>query len=287
MEIISVDSRQIYHYMDIGTAKPTREQMDQCPHHFIDILKPDQRYSAGEYARAARSIINEIWNKGGTPLLVGGTGLYWQSVYDGFFGDNVEYQEVRKKLQDRLEDEGLAPLYEELGRLDPITHARLAAGDVQRILRGLEVVLGGSKPLSDQWNNQEDTSLGGRSYMIGLTMRREKLYERIEKRVDLMIEQGLVAEVKNLLDMDYDRNTFALGTLGYLEIIDYLAGKSSLDEACNLIKQRTRNFAKRQITWCRRDRRLRELDIEVWGYKGVVNRIVEGWRYGQKGLGLC
>ena len=129
VEIISVDSRQVFRYMDIGTAKPTLERRKQCPHHFIDIINPDQNYSAGEFARSAWCLIEEISSKGGIPLLVGGTGLYWQSVVDGFFADETDYTQIRKALQLQLERDGLEALYDELGRLDPITQARLEPGD--------------------------------------------------------------------------------------------------------------------------------------------------------------
>ena len=279
VEIISVDSRQVFRYMDIGTAKPTMEQRKQCPHHFIDIINPDQSYNAGEFARRARCLIEKISSKGGIPILVGGTGLYWQSVVDGFFEDKTNYEQVRKALQSQLERDGLEELYEELGRLDPITQARLEPGDTQRILRGLEVALMGGKTLSDRWREIEGVGFKGQIQMIRLSMDRNRLYERIDKRVEQMIEQGLIGEIRELLEKGYGRKTPALGTLGYLEILDYLDGVHSLEEAKDQIKRRTRRFAKRQNTWFRRDRRLRELDLDVWGESGVVTRIIEEWSY--------
>ena len=279
VEIISVDSRQIYRYMDIGTAKPNKSQRGECIHHMIDIINPDQRFSAGAFARATYNIINDIWNREGLPILVGGTGLYWQSAYDGLFADDEEYLEIRIKLQQKLDKEGVMSLYDELGRLDPIGQSRLAPSDSQRILRSLEVVHLKGKPLGDQWNKQVVAPLDCPSLMINLTMSRELLYQRIGQRVDSMLEQGLLQEVEDLQGLGYTRQSHAMGTLGYQEIMEFLEGRSSLDQASELIKQRTRNFAKRQITWCRRDRRLRELNIELWGKNGVVDRIVEGWEY--------
>ncbi len=279
VEIISVDSRQVFRHMDIGTAKPTLEQRKQCPHHFIDIINPDQSYSAGEFTRRARCLIEKISSKGGVSLLVGGTGLYWQSVVDGFFEDETDYEQIRIALQSQLEREGLEALYDELGRLDPITQARLEPGDTQRIIRGLEVALMGGKTLSARWREIEGVGFKSQIQMIRLSMDRNRLYERIDKRVEQMVEQGLVGEVRELLEMGYDRKTPALGTLGYLEIVDYLDGVHSLEEAKDQIKRRTRNFAKRQNTWFRRDRRLRELDLEVWGERGVIKRIIEEWSY--------
>ena len=283
VEILSADSRQIYRYMDIGTAKPTLSQQALCPHHFIDLLDPDQVYNAGEYSKAARGLIEGIWARGGIPLLVGGTGLYWQSVFDGFFPDNTDYHQVRVELQHRLQREGLESLYAELGRLDPITQGRIESGDTQRILRGLEVAIGGVKPLSELKKAKQGSAFECKAQMICLTMDRSKLHKCIAQRVDTMIADGLVDEVQALLKRGYGRDTTALSTLGYFEICDWLEGYSTQAEAVELIKLRTRQFAKRQMTWCRRDRRLRELNLEIWGRAGVVQRIVAAWEHAQAG----
>ena len=280
VEIISADSRQIYRYMDIGTAKPTAEQQNQCPHHLLDMLSPEETYSAGVYERAARRIIEQIWNRGGLPIMVGGTGLYWQSALDGCFEDEAEYAPTRTKLQNRLHCEGLASLYEELGRRDPVVHARLQPGDAQRILRALEVAMVGKGSLSTLWRERKGQPLVlQQPQMISLTMARSQLYERIDQRVEQMVEQGWVEEVRSLHEMGYDPSNSALGTLGYLEISRALAGHCPWQEAIERTKQRTRRLAKRQITWCRRDRRLRELDLDAWEKAGVVQRIVDEWEY--------
>ena len=278
-EIISADSRQIYRYMDIGTAKPTPEQQNQCPHHLLDVLGPEENYSTGAYTRAARSVIEQIWNRGGLPIMVGGTGLYWQSALDGCFEDETEYAPIRAELQHRLHCEGLASLYEELGRRDPVAQARLQPGDAQRILRALEVAMAGKSTLSALWRECKDQPFVQRPQMICLTMERSRLYERIDQRVEQMVEQGWVEEVRALREMGYDPSDSALGTLGYLEMCRALAGHCSWQEAIEQTKQRTRHLAKRQITWCRRDRRLRTLDLDVWGKVGVVQRIVGEWEY--------
>ena len=278
-EIISADSRQIYRYMDIGTAKPTAEQQNQCPHHLLDVLDPEENYSAGAYARAARRIIGQIWNKGGLPIVVGGTGLYWQSALDGCFEDKAEYAPIRAELQQRLHCEGLASLYEELGRRDPVAQARLQPGDAQRILRALEVAIAGKGTLSTLWRERKEQPFVRQPQMICLIMERSRLYERIDQRVEQMVERGWVEEVRALRAMGYDPSDSALGTLGYLEICSALAGHCPWQEAVERTKQRTRHLAKRQITWCRRDRRLRELDLDAWGKAGVVRRIVGEWEY--------
>ena len=279
VEIVSADSRQIYRYMDIGTAKPTAEQQSQCPHHLLDVLGPEETYSAGSYARAARYIIEQIWNRGGLPVMVGGTGLYWQSALDGCFEDEAEYAPVRAELQQRLHCEGLASLYEELGRRDPVAQARLQPGDAQRILRALEVAIAGKGTLSTLWRERKEQPFVRQPQMICLIMERSQLYERIDQRVEQMIEQGWIEEVRSLREMGYDPGDSALGTLGYLEICSALAGHCPWQEAVERTKQRTRHLAKRQITWCRRDRRLRELDLDAWGKAGVVRRIVGEWEY--------
>ncbi len=279
VEIISADSRQIYRYMDIGTAKPTAEQQNQCPHHLLDVINPEQSYSAGAYARAARSIIAEVWNRGGLPILVGGTGLYWQSTLDGCFEDETEYAPIRAELQKRLHGQGLASLYQELGRRDPVAQTRLQPGDTQRILRALEVAMAEQGPLSKLWRERQQQPLVRQPQMICLTMARSRLYERIDQRVEQMVARGWGEEVRSLCAMGYGLSDSALGTLGYLEMCRALAGDCPWQEAIEQIKQRTRHLAKRQITWCRRDRRLRELDLDVWGKAGVVQRIVGEWAY--------
>lgn len=279
VEIISADSRQIYRYMNIGTAKPTAEQQNQCPHHLLDVLSPEENYSAGAYERAARRIIGQVWNRGGLPIVVGGTGLYWQSALDGCFKDDIQYAPIRAELQQRLHGEGLASLYEELGRRDPVAQARLSPGDAQRILRALEVALAGKGALSALWRKRRGQPLVRRPQMICLSMERSRLYERIDQRVEQMVEQGWIEEVRSLREMGYDPGDSALGTLGYLEMCSALAGHCPWQEAVERTKQRTRHLAKRQITWCRRDRRLRELDLDVWGKTGVVQRIVGEWEY--------
>ena len=277
VEIVSVDSRQIYRQMDIGTAKPTKDQLLTCPHHFIDILQPGETYNAGDYGRAARATIGAIWQRNGLPLLVGGTGLYWQSVLDGFFTDSADYALVRRTLLERLEREGLDALYAELGALDPILQRRIQPADTQRIIRSLEVAVSGEKTLSQLQREGDEGQWSCRASMICLTRERSALYNRIDQRVEEMVIGGLVAEVDALLQCGNHRKSAALSTLGYAEIKEYLKDEMSLAEAKELIKQRTRQFAKRQLTWFRRDRRLRFLDIGVWGRSGIVERIIESW----------
>lgn len=273
-EIVSVDSRQIYRYMNIGTAKPNRDELESIRHHFIDVKDPDECYSAGRFGHEGRALIAELWEKKIIPVLVGGSGMYLQAIVDGLFVDGNDYSDTRQVLRQRLEEEGLEALFEELGRLDPQAQARLGANDAQRIMRALEVAYGGME-ITGKRREQEESFFDGVPPMFCLTMKREKLYRRIEQRVDRMMVDGLVDEVKALVEKGYGRDCYAMGTLGYLEILDYLDGEVSLEESVGLIKSRSRKYAKRQWTWFRRDRRFRWLDLDVWGARGIERRILE------------
>lgn len=269
-EILSVDSRQVYRYMDIGTAKPSPHELSQVKHHFIDIKNPDERYSAGQFGQEARALIQRLAERETVPVLVGGSGLYLQAILDGFFEEERDYSRLRPWLQKRLEQEGLQKLYEELGRLDPIAQSRLAAHDTQRILRALELAHGGDRAEAPSGRALDCSPLA-----FCLTMRRERLYQRIEQRVDEMVQRGFREEVERLAAQGYGRESWAMRSLGYEEMLDYLGGKCRWEEALAAIKLRSRQYAKRQLTWFRKDRRLRWLDLEVWGVNGVAARIAE------------
>jgi len=271
-EIVSVDSRQVYRHMDIGTAKPSIEERKQVRHYFIDTKNPDEPYSAGHYSREARKLIQELWSKGIIPVMVGGSGLYLQAVLDGFFVDEGDYGEDRSNLQRRLTREGLEALFVELGRLDPQAQSRTAPNDTQRILRALELAQRGKGQVR-RWQDQTRKPLDCLPLMFCLTMERDQIYRRIEQRVDRMVAEGLVEEVNKLVEMGYGRGCLPMGSLGYREILDFLEGKCSLEGALELIKGRSRKYAKRQQTWFRRDRRLRWLDVDRWGSRGVIERI--------------
>jgi tRNA dimethylallyltransferase len=278
-EILSVDSRQFYRYMDIGTAKPSAEQQLSALHHFIDISNPDQQLSAGEYARRARRKIEELWQREIIPIMVGGSGMYWKAVIDGFYEDNKDYSSIRKQLIERRNQEGLAALYLELEKVDPSRHFRIDQNDSQRILRALEVALVGGESIGLKWERAKGADWPCLSVMVWMDIEREQLYQRIDQRVDCMIEMGLVSEVEKLVQMGYGADTYSMGAMGYIEIIRYLEGQCSLDQATSEIKMNSRRFAKRQFTWFRRDRRLRRLDLGDWGRDGVIERIIEQYRH--------
>jgi tRNA dimethylallyltransferase len=272
-QIISVDSRQVYRYMDIGTAKPDREDLNAIRHHLIDLIGPDEHYSAGTFGRDAASIVDRLAHKGIRALLVGGSGLYLSAYVDGFFdAGEGDFTAVRRNLRERLEREGLDVLYRELGQLDPHTQFAIDANDEQRILRALELVPAGGKQRLAR--HQESRPPACRPLMICLGMDRQQLYDRIDNRVDAMIEAGWVAEVRGLIERGFNEGAVGMNSLGYEEILSALRGTISLDQALERIKRRSRQYAKRQLTWFRRDRRMRWLDIAQLGREGVLDRIM-------------
>lgn len=247
-EIISADSRQIYRYLNIGTAKPDHAQQKSVAFHLIDIVEPNARYSCGQFARDAEQRISSIGQKGSIPIVCGGTGLYIKALFEPLHELPVSDKDVNTRLIQQLRDRGIHHLYQQLLDIDPVWAQRVGPHDTQRILRGLEIYEMTGKPLS--------TLLKGKRkipkylpYYIGLDLSREELHERIDRRFDTMIANGFVNEVKSLLKKGFDPGKNALRTIGYKEIIEHLTGKCSLAEAIAKAKRRTRNFAKRQLTW--------------------------------------
>jgi tRNA dimethylallyltransferase len=273
-EILSVDSRQFYRYMDIGTAKPSTEDMVRTKHHFIDIAYPSEQISAGEYGRRARAVISSLWLRGITPILVGGSGMYWQAVIDGFYEDENDYSVARKKLKIKLEEEGIDAVYRQLGELDPIGQFRIEKNDTKRVLRAFEVALQSGGTLGGKWRENRPKIWNCTPLMIWLDRDRDNLYRRIDQRVDSMMANGLLAEVEGLKEMGYDTETYTMGSMGYQELLMYFEGQYSLGQAIEEIKKNSRRFAKRQTTWFRKDRRLRRLDVDKWGFLGCKERIL-------------
>ncbi len=278
-EIISADSMQIYKHMNIGTAKPTPSEMGNVKHYMIDIIEPYQEFSVAEYQRMARSHIGEIHKKPGLPILVGGTGLYINSVvYNLDFANTVSDPKLRAYFDRVARERGKEYLYELLKRIDPGSALRLHANDTRRIIRALEVYYCSGKPMSALMGNTKHHQALYDVVFIGLRMEREELYKRIELRVDKMIADGLVNEVKRLLKNGCTREMVSMQGLGYKEIIGYLNGEYSLDEAVEILKRNTRRFAKRQFTWFRRDDRIIWMDVHKFGNmndiaKNIIERI--------------
>ena len=254
-EIISCDSMQIYKFMDIGTAKPTKEEMGNIPHHLIDIITPDVEFSCADYSVLAKAKIEEINNRGKLPFFCGGTGLYVDHVLSNTtFSDAGRDEDYRKLLETKINEEGIEEVYNLLKTIDPESAMSIHQNNTKRVIRALEIfhVTGKTKTEWDRESKGYETPYD--STMICLDFRdREKLYERINKRVDLMIEAGLVEEVRSLLfDGKYKLSNTAGQGIGYKEIIEYLNGDISLEDAIEKIKKGTRNYAKRQLTWFKR-----------------------------------
>ncbi len=251
-EIISADSMQIYRYMDIGTAKPNEEEKKGIPHHLIDIVNPDEEFSVAEFQKTAKNHINRLIEDEKLPIVAGGTGLYINSlIYDMDFTQSISNWELRGALEAEAREKGNEYVYNKLKQIDPHAAARIHPNNLKKVIRAIEVYEETGEKIGDfstdlNINQEYDV------FFVGLTRDREELYDRINMRVDAMIEQGLIEEVKNLLSLGYDKNLIAFKGLGYKEIIGYLEGAYSLEEAMDILKRDTRRYAKRQLTWFRR-----------------------------------
>lgn len=255
VEIISADSRQIYKLMDIGTAKPSRSERRKVKHHFVDRFFPDREFNAGEFGRLGRRAIERIFGNGKIPLVVGGSGLYVQSLIDGFFDGPPADPQLRAELMRRAGAEGPEKLLEELRKVDPASAAAMLPSNIRRIIRALEVFRLTGVPIS--MLKKEKLERNFTPVFAGLEWERADLYDRIDRRVDTMFADGLVDEVKRIEAAGFPAELNALQTVGYREVIDYLRGALSLESAIDLVKRNSRRYAKRQLTWFRRDDRIR------------------------------
>ena len=261
-EIISVDSRQIYRQMDIGTAKPTPEEQQAARHHLIDCVDISQPFSVADYQFLADTAIADIQNRGNRVLLVGGAGLYFRVIVDGLFGGPGADPALRKRLEGEVAQFGVDALHDRLRVCDPESADRIHPNNIVRVIRALEVYELTGTPMSQlqqQWHPEKQRYP---FIAFGLTMPRALLYRRIEQRVDVMLANGLIAEVESLLAAGYGRDTIALRSFGYKELIAYLDGDCTYLEAISQLQQNTRRFAKRQLTWFRKDTRIEWLDRE-------------------------
>jgi tRNA dimethylallyltransferase len=272
-EIVSCDSMQVYRGMDIGTAKPSKEEQIEVSHYMIDCVDISQEYNVSLYVQDANKIISEIQSRNKTPIIVGGTGMYVRALIDGLFEGLSGDEKVRNELDKRAETEGLDSLYEELKKVDSISFLKIKSKDKKRIIRALEVYYVTGKPISSfqtQWKKKKDVCI------IGLNRDRKNLYERINSRVDKMFEDGLIEEVKGLMQKGLVENKTARQALGYKEVISFLEGKSSFDETKEVVKMMTRRYAKRQLTWFRKDDRVKWIDIaKEESIESVVKKIKE------------
>ncbi len=271
-EIVSCDSRQVYRYMDIGTAKPTPAELARAPHHFIDVRDPDDYYSAGHYGEEARGCIDQLFERDKPPVVVGGSGFYIQALVDGLFAPRLSNPAVKEKWRRRIAEEGIETVFDYLRRVDPVTAGRLHANDLQRVVRALEVFDLSDTPIS-QFRQGDAEPAEFNPVFIGLYRDRQNLYERINRRVDAMLEQGLLDEVRALRERGYSPSLNALRTVGYREVFQYFEGELTFDEMVEKIKQNTRRYAKRQLTWFRKDERIHWLNIETTFTLQAIDKI--------------
>lgn len=285
-EIINADALQVYRGFDIGTAKPGPADLERVRHHLVDILEPHERYSAGEFARRALEAIADIQGRGRLPIVVGGSGLYLRALFEGISPVPPGDPDVRRELRARLEAEGLGTLREELGRLDPPTVERLSAGDTQRILRALEVVLVSGHPLSSWIRKQPFGNQRIAGVRVGLTLPRSILYDQIAGRVARMLEAGWQDEVAELLRRGFSPSLPAFQAIGYRQLVCHLEGLGSLDHAVAGILRETRHFAKRQETWFRKEPEVtwfsaQDLELQIPGVIEHAKHRGLGRAYGQ------
>jgi tRNA dimethylallyltransferase len=276
-EIINADSMQVYRYMDIGTAKPTLEERQRVKHHLIDILYPDEGFSAALFREEAQQAIRGVEARGTNALVVGGTGLYIRALTSGLIRGGEADAAIREQLQAEAQSGGRSRIYQRLQEVDPVTAARLHPHDTYRVIRALEAYERTGQPISTLRQRHRFQEGPYHALKIGLMPEREELYRRIDARVDGMIQQGLKQEVQQLLAMGYSPTLRTMQSLGYKQMVAHLQGAYGLAEAVRLIKRDTRRYAKRQVTWFKADAEVRwvaypkDLDVMV--------RMIEGfWR---------
>ena len=274
-EIISADSMQIYKDMDIGTAKPTKEEMQGIKHYLLDFVSPEERYSVAQYKHDAKKTIKEILSKGKMPIIVGGTGLYVDSlIYEIEYSDIKIDEKYRKELEEIAEMQGLEKLYKMALEIDPIAMEKISENDKKRIIRVLEIYKATGKTKTQQEEESRKNPVEYDYKVFAINWDREILYQRINKRVDIMIEQGLIEEVKEILKK-YTKFPTAMQGLGYKEVADYINGNYTKEEMIEKIKMETRRYAKRQLTWFRKNKQTIWLD-GTNDIQNNINIILEG-----------
>jgi tRNA dimethylallyltransferase len=242
----------VYRELEIGTAKPSQEERRRVPHHLIDVAGPEEFLTAGDYARLARRTIMEIHGRGCVPIVAGGTGLYLRALLEGLFPGPPRSEELRERLREQANERGPEYLHKVLGRLDPAAALAIHQNDVAKVIRAIEVSIGSRRPMTELWREGREPLRGFRILRIGLNPDREALYQRINARAAEMFARGLVEETR-ALEQRYGKNLRPLGSLGYKQATQYLAGELTLPQAVAAAQQGHRNYAKRQITWFRRE----------------------------------
>ena len=276
-EIVSADSMQVYRHMDIGSAKVTEEEMEGIPHYLIDVLDPQDDFNVATFQALARQAMDEIYSHKNIPIITGGTGFYIQALlYDIDFKENNEKNPIRKELEQlakELGDKAPGVLHEKLSRIDPEAARQIHANNIKRVIRAIEYFEQTGEKISEHNEEMHQKESPYNFLYYVLTRDRKTLYERIDKRVDIMIANGLVKEIEELKAMGCHRGQTSMQGLGYKEILDYLDGSCTLDEAVYILKRDTRHFAKRQLTWFRRERDVRWLDLDR--YQGNTDLILK------------
>ncbi|MDO5517620.1 MAG: tRNA (adenosine(37)-N6)-dimethylallyltransferase MiaA [Clostridium sp.] len=274
-EIISADSMQIYKYMDIGSAKVTEEEMRGIKHHLIDVIEPDIPFSVADFKEYGDKALNDIISRGKFPIIAGGTGLYINSLTCNMtFTEAEKDEEYRLELEKLADEKGNEYVHDMLKEIDPISYKEIHFNNRKRVIRALEVYKLTGKPFSS-YNAGEDFYKSDYDvHYYVLTMDREKLYERINRRVDIMMERGLLEECIKLKELGYNSDMQSMQGIGYKEVLYYLEDKISLEEAVDMIKQGSRNYAKRQLTWFRRDKRCIFLDKDVLSDDEIIEKII-------------
>ena len=266
-EIIGADSMQIYRYMDIGTAKPTTDEQSRVAHHMIDLIDPDEHFDARQFAEMANEKIIKLYAGDVTPFVVGGTGLYIKALVHGLFKTGRADIRARERLQEQARIYGADSLYQKLRRHDPDTAERIHPNDSYRIIRALEVYELTGKPITAFQREHGFKDHRFRALKIGLHINREVLYDRINHRVDAMIDSGFLDEVKRLLEMGYSDDLKSMQSIGYRHLIDFIKGRCSWDETLRTLKRDTRRYAKRQLTWFKADPEI------IWREPGQLREI--------------
>ncbi len=275
-DVLTADSRQVYRGMDIGMDKPTLEERQGVPHRLIDLVEPDEPFNAGEYRRRALGEIERLYGSGKIPLVVGGTGLYVRALLRGLWEGPQADWSLRERLEDEAREKGAGHLHRELARVDPESAARLHPHDRVKIIRALEVHRLSGRPLSESHRRHAFADTSFLPLLIGLTRERGALYRRIEQRVDEQVAKGLVEETRSLLEKGYGRQLGSMKGLGYRQIAGCLAGECSHEEAVRRLKRDTRHFAKRQLTWFRKEPGITWLSIdEQESFESLSSRILD------------
>ena len=275
-EIISADSMQVYRHMDIGSAKITKKEMDGVPHHLIDVLEPWEEFNVTRFQSMAKEAMKGIYSRGHVPIVTGGTGFYIQALaYDIDFTENEDHSGLRAELEQLAEEKGEAFLHQMLAEIDPESAEAIHANNAKRVIRAIEYYRLTGEKISEHNKREREKQSPYDLYYYVLNRDRKTLYERIDQRVDIMMEQGLPDEVNRLKAMGCTRDMVAMQGLGYKEMLDYLDGKISLEEAVYIIKRDTRHFAKRQLTWFKREKEVCFIEIEQFGadQKKILNWI--------------